>query len=459
MKFTRLRSRREFLACGCRTLSTIGAAAALGQAGLISARAQTAGTGDYKALVCVFLFGGNDANNLLIPNDAAGYANYQKIRQSLAIAQGSLVSIHDPLHNASYGLHPSLAPIGSLYTGSSKRLALLANVGTLVQPVPRDSKTGLPQLGAVPLPVNLYSHSDQQTEWQNGVPQGGVNTGWSGRLADKIASLNTGQLPPSIGIGSSPLQLIGETTQPAGITTSNFSLVEPSTDPGSTALQQMLNLSSGVTLIQAAQGSLKNAMDVANAVDAALKNATSLGVTFPATDIGTQLAQVAQIIQVRQSLGAGRQIFFCSQGGYDTHSNQLAQQVTLYGNLAAALVAFDQAMGNLSVPNNVATFTQSDFGRTFQPNGNAGTDHGWGSHAIVLGGAVNGGQVYGTFPTQALGGPDDSGGRGTWVPSTSVDQYGVALAKWFGVSAQSDLTYIFPNLANFGSQGLGLMAA
>jgi uncharacterized protein (DUF1501 family) len=448
MTFPQLRSRRDFLRLGCRTLSTVGAAAAFGEAGLINARAQSAG--DYKALVCVFLFGGNDANNLLIPNDTATYANYQKIRQNLAISQGSLVAIHDPASNANYGLHPSFASIAPLYN-SSKRLALLANVGTLVQPVPRASN-GTPRLGAVPLPVNLYSHSDQQNAWQDALPQGGATTGWSGRLADKVSGISAGLVPPAIAISGNALQLIGQNTQPATVNTSNFGLVAPAADPGSTALQNMLSLSSGVTLIQAAQNSLKDAIAVAKAVNAAVAGSASLGVTFPNTDIGTQLAQVAKIIQVRAALGATRQVFFCSQGGYDTHSNQLTGQVTLYSNLAAALAAFDQTMGALTVQNNVTTFTESDFGRTFQPNGNAGTDHGWGSHALILGGAVNGGNLYGTFPTLALGGPDDSTSRGTWVPSTSADQYSAALAKWFGLSAQADLDYVFPNLRNFQYQ-------
>ncbi len=447
MTFHQFRSRRDFLRLGCRTLSTIGAAAAFGQAGLMTARAQS--SGNYKAMVCIFLFGGNDANNMLVPNDAATYANYQKIRQNLALPQASLLTIHDPATNADYGLHPSFAPIAALYN-TSKRLALVANVGTLVQRVPHASN-GLPQLTSVPLPVNLYSHSDQQNEWQNAVPQGGATTGWAGRLADKVAGVS-GTVPPSISISGNALQLIGETTQPSTVNTSNFGLTAPATDAGSTALQNMLSLSSGVTLIQAAQNSLKDAIAVAQAVNAAVAGSSSLGVTFANTDIGTQLAQVAKLIQVRASLGATRQIFFCSQGGYDTHSNQLAQQVTLYTNLANALAAFDQAMGLLGVQNNVTTFTESDFGRTFQPNGNAGTDHGWGSHALVMGGAVNGGNLYGTFPNLALAGSDDSTTRGTWVPSTSEDQYDGALAKWFGVSAQADLDYVFPNLHSFSYQ-------
>ncbi|MGA1996894.1 MAG: DUF1501 domain-containing protein [Bryobacteraceae bacterium] len=427
MTIQQLRSRRDFLRLGCRTISTVGAAAAFGKAGLMTARAQS--SGNYQAIVCIFLFGGNDANNMLVPNDAVTYANYQKIRQNLALPQSSLVTIHDPATNADYGLHPSFAPIAPLYNSN-----------------------GLPNLTSVPLPVNLYSHSDQQNEWQNAVPQGGATTGWSGRLADKLAGGSGTLVPPCISISGNTLQLIGENTQPSTVNTSNFGLVAPATDPGSTALLNMLSLSSGVTLIQAAQSSLKDAIAVAQAVNAAVAGSSSLGVTFANTDIGTQLAQVAKLIQVRAALGATRQIFFCSQGGYDTHSNQLPQQVTLFTNLANAMAAFDQAMGLLTVQSNVTTFTESDFNRTFQPNGNAGTDHGWGSHALIMGGAVNGGNLYGTFPILTLAGPDDSTNRGTWVPSTSEDQYAGALAKWFGLSAQADLDYVFPNLRNFNYQ-------
>lgn len=442
-----IRSRRDFLRLGGRALSTAGAVAALGRAGLMTARAQTAS--DYKALVCIFLFGGNDANNLLVPNDSTTYADYQKIRANLAIPQASLVSIHDAATKANYGLHPSLAAIAPLYN-SSKRLAIMMNVGTLLQQVPRGSN-GLPQLGAVPLPLNLYSHSDQQVAWQDATPQGGGTTGWAGRLSDKVAGNSSGLVPPAITLAGNTLQLVGESTQPSSVTTTNFGLVAPATDPGSTALQSLLGLSSGVTLVQAAQSSLKGAISVAQAVSAALTGAASLGVTFPNSDIGTQLGQVAKLIQVRSALGASRQIFFCSQGGYDTHSNQMGQQVTLYSNLSNALSSFDQAMSALNVQSSVTTFTESDFGRTLQPNGNAGTDHGWGSHALVMGGAVNGGALYGTFPTLGLQGPDDSGNRGTWVPSTSQDQYMGALARWYGL-APADMDYVFPNLKTFQYQ-------
>jgi uncharacterized protein (DUF1501 family) len=441
-----LPSRRDLFRLGCRTLATVGGAAAFGQAGLTLARAQSAG--DYKALVCIFLFGGNDAGNLLIPNDAAAYADYAKVRQNLAIPQGSLVAINDPATKANYGLHPSFAPLAGLYN-TTRRLALLANVGTLVQPVPRNA-SGAVQLSRAPLPYNLYSHSDQQNEWQAGIPQGNPSTGWSGRLADKMPA-GAGRVPPAITISGNALQLVGQTTQPSTVNTSNFGLLASASDPGSVALQNLLSLSSGVSLVQASQKSLTAAIEVANTVNSAVAASSSLGVTFPNTDIGTQLSQVAKIIQVRAALGASRQIFFCAQNGYDTHSNQLASQVSLFSNLAGGLLAFDNALSALGLLNNVTTFTQSDFGRTFQPNGNAGTDHGWGSHALILGGAVKGGNIYGTFPTIALGGPDDSTARGTWVPTMSTDQYAGALARWFGL-AQSDLDYVFPNLKTFNYQ-------
>jgi uncharacterized protein (DUF1501 family) len=444
MTFNQLKSRRDFLKLGCRTISTLGAAAAFGQAGLVSARAQT--VNDYKALVCIFLFGGNDSNNLLVPSDTPTYTQYRNIRQNLAIAQAALVA----LPGSNFGLHPSMAPLAPLYTGPAgavNRLAVVSNVGTLVQPLTR-AKYMNP--AGLKVPLNLFSHSDQTSEWQNAVPQGGTTTGWEGRLADKIFASGTPSFPPAIGVGGSALQQVGQNqgTQPAAITLNGFSLLAPATDAGSAALQNMLNLSSGVTLVQAAQKSLNDAIGVAKAVDAAVNSSGALTTTFPNSDIGTQLSQVAKIIQVRASLGATRQIFFCSQGGYDTHSDQLGQHAQLLGNLAGALLAFDTAMQQLGTPNNVTTFTESEFSRTFQPNGNAGTDHAWGGHHLVMGGAVKGGQVYGTFPTLALNTTDDSGDRGNWIPTTSTDQYGAALANWFGLQP-ADSAYVFPNLVNF----------
>jgi uncharacterized protein (DUF1501 family) len=445
MTFKQLKSRRDFLRFGARTISTIGAAAAFGQAGLITAQAAPAT--DYKALVCIFMFGGNDANNMLIPADNATYNTYKAIRGNLAINQASLV----PLVGTNFGLHPAMAPIQKLFqndpTTTTTRLAMLANVGTLVNKVTRGSNGNLNG----PLPSNLFSHSDQQTEWQNANPAAtsGVVGGWSGRLADKVGAAQS--FPVSVGVAGGALQLVGIQTQPTTAGTTGFNLVTGLTDPRTAALQTMqsISLSSGVTLVQAVGQSLNSAIEVATTIDNAVKSAGTALNAFPNTDVGTQLQQVAQIIQIRKALGVSRQIFFVNQGGFDTHSDQLPQQTQLLGNLAAALMAFDTAVGTLGELLNVTTFTESDFSRTFQPNGNAGTDHAWGSHHIVMGGAVQGGKIYGQFPTLALSGPSDSGDRGNWIPTTSTDQYGGQLAKWFGLSAQADLDYVFPNLKSF----------
>ncbi len=427
-----LTSRRDFVRC------TLGAAALFGSAGRLSAKAPDAS--DYKALVCVFLYGGNDANNMVVPCETATYSQYQKVRQSLAIPQKSLLPIFDPATNSNFGLHPALHAIAGLY--EQKRLAVMANVGTLVKTVPANAK-GRPDLGTVPLPSNLYSHSDQQNEWQNAAPTGNALTGWSGRLADRI--LPGTAFPPAIGIGGSALQIAGAVQNPVALDVNGFSILGAD---DAAAMQALLRIPSKAALVQTAQSSLKSALDVANQISSRLKDSPALPVPFPKTALGQQLAQVAKVIQIHDGLGANRQIFFCSQGGFDTHSEQLRQQSELLAQLSEAIFAFDQNLSQLGYGDKVTTFTESEFSRTFQPNGNAGTDHAWGSHSLVIGGAVKGGRIYGKFPTLALEGPDDSGNRGNWVPTTSSDQYFGALAKWFGLQS-SGYDYVFPNLKSF----------
>lgn len=466
MNLNHLRSRREFFRRGYSTIATLGAAAAFGQAGLLTAQAQT--TGDYKALVCIFLFGGNDANNMLIPNESTfdtqyGYKTYQAVRQNLALPQNTLASIGDKASGKAFGLHPSLQPLADLYNKAG-RVTLVANVGTLVQPVPRTTK---PNFTGIQVPNNLYSHSDQQSEWQNLAVLGGPNagSGWAGRLADRIyspgcSSSSTpqtfGDRLPTIGVSGNSLELLGHCTQQTSITSGNFGVIGPDAATKDD-LTNMLSLGSGVTLVQAAQGGLASAIRVAGIVD---KAAGTPVTGFPNTDIGNQLAQVATLIKLNRDglLGATRQIYFCTQGGYDTHSDELNSQRTLLADLAQAMAAFDTYVSGpaLNMADKVVTFTQSEFSRTFQPNGNGGTDHAWGEHAIVMG-PVKGGQIYGAFPHLVLKGPDDSGDRGNWVPTTSVDEYGATMAKWFGLSSLDDLNYVFPNLTKFGSSGLGFL--
>ncbi len=448
-----LPGRREFLDRGCRTLSMLASASALGHLGKMSALAQPGP--DYKALVCIFQFGGNDANNVIIPLSSSGYQSYQTVRQGLSIPAASLLAVTNS-KNETYGLHSSLAALHPLYT-QNKHLALLYNMGTLVRPLTRQQY----QQGSQPVPMNLFSHSDQQQQWQNAAPLGGVSTGWCGRVADKVQVLNgASSFPPSVGVAGNSLQLLGQATQPTAITGNNFGTEgsdhTPAADGRDLALQEILAFSSGAALVQGSNQVLGDAIRVARLVDQAINTSSPLVTVFPATGLGQQLAQVARIIQVRAALGMQRQIFFCTQGGYDNHAGQLGTHAALLLELSQGMAAFYNAMGELGVQDKVTTFTESEFSRTFQLNGTAGTDHAWGGHQLALGAAVKGGNSYGTFPTLALQGPDDSGSRGNWIPTTSLDQYGATLASWFGVSAL-DMGYVFPNLPNFAAANLGFV--
>jgi uncharacterized protein (DUF1501 family) len=442
-------SRRTFIQCA--SLAATGNLLGLRPFGALNALA--APSTNYKALVCVFLFGGNDANNTLIPFDTTGYGKYSSLRGDLALAQNTLLPL-TPAPN--FALHPSLPDIQTLFNSSNA--AFVANVGTLVQPLTRAQY----QAGQT-APTNLFSHPDQQLEWQNGAQSAATPTGWAGRMADVLgASYNSGAgIPMITSVAGDTLFCNGNSTTPVSVSPGN--LGEASCSEGSECsarqltAQALLTLDTGISLVQADDSITSNAYAYAKTLADAVQSITPLQTVFPANNgLASQLKQIAQIIQVRSALNVQRQIFFAGIGNFDTHADQLTLQSSLLAEISPALAAFYNATVELNVASEVTTFTMSDFSRTYQPNSNTGSDHAWGAHHIVIGGAVKGGKVYGTYPTLALGGPDDSGSNGRWVPSTASSQYAATLAQWFGVSV-GDLPTVLPSIGNFGTNNLGFV--
>ena len=430
---------------------------------------------NYKALVCIFLFGGNDGNNMIVPAPGTTeYNNYKNIRGSLALPdpnatlQGMGVTTKK---GTPYALNDGLKSI--LPYWASGQLAVLANVGLLVQPTTQSQYQGAITGGpAVPLPTNLFSHADQQVQMQAGIPSSSASTGWAGRVADAVSSQNAGtSFPPSVSVSGPALFSKGNIVQSASLIPgfnmqlNGFSTWQPAVGQTRAAqYQSILTFNSGLTMIQAADKVRQDAVSLSQML-ASLPPASPFSVPFPTTTIGQQLLQVAQIMQLQPTIGLNRQIFFCSLSGFDTHSGQSWQQYSLLQQISDGMQALYSATQDLGIANQVTIFTESEFGRTLQPSG-SGCDHGWGNHHLVLGGAVNGGDMYGRYPEMAVGGPDDclsnsnpsTPARGAWLPSTAIDQFASTLGKWFGVNtADPTVTSLaFPNLGNFTAQGLPL---
>ena len=471
-------SRREFLGSACCAavgatglLSTLGSLRLMGAAASPTNGPQTPTpaaahiASDYKALVCLFLNGGNDANNLIVPT-GSGYAAYATARTNLALPQASLLDFTPKTSDGrTWGLHPSVGELNTLF--GSGRLALLANAGTLVYPTSKAQYTAR----SVPLPPQLFSHSDQQVQWQHSVPDKPTSTGWGGRVADLVNAFNTSdQISMSISIAGKNTFQVGNKVSQYAIGTGGATVLSGSTTSLSPTTLDGIRFRAQKDLFgQAQPGLFETAFATASGdaivssdlLNTVLAASGTITTPFPATTAGNQLRMAARLIAASPALGLKRQIFFVQLGGWDLHAGQLTNtdpatgaHANLLAQVSQAMNAFYNATVALGVSNQVTTFTASDFGRTFRSNGD-GSDHGWGSHAMIMGGAVKGGDLYGQMPTLSINGPDDTG-LGRWIPTTSVDEYAATLATWFGVSA-TDLPTVLPNIGRFAKPNLGFL--
>jgi uncharacterized protein (DUF1501 family) len=465
-------SRRQFLRTGCAALRAAAFARAFDEFGLVSALAAPA-TGAaparYKALVCVYLDGGNDGNNTIVPCDKAGYQGYQSAREPLlAIPQPLLLPITPPSLGTPFGLHPSLADLHPLW--SQRKLAVVCNVGTLIQPTTRATYLSR----TAPLPYQLFSHSDQSQQQQTARADARVQTGWAGSLSDVLTGrYNRRNFPMVTSVAGTAIFAQGAETQPLGIAPAPTPLtrvlmLNGFDDSAAAAARRkemdfLRSIDRKAPLVSSGQDALQRALDYS----LAFTSDPPLGTNFPDTPIGNQLKQVAKVMKLNRTdatLGLARQVFFCQLGGFDTHQEQGRKQAELLGMVASAMKAFYDATVELEIAADVTTFTLSDFSRTLEPSG-SGSDHGWGNHLFVVGGSVRGGDFYGVpgangsvYPTLELGGPDDADSRGRWIPTAAVEQYAATLATWFGL-APSDVPAVFPLIGRFTTADLGFMSA
>lgn len=468
-------SRRAFLRRS-KQLAVAGSASsfALGLAGIGEAAAFSAGN-DYKALVCIFLYGGNDHNSTLMPFDSVNYDLYSAIRGGgpgqtaggITLARSSLAATaltpsggQVLTNNLQYALAPQMTRLKALFDAG--RMAPLLNVGPLIAPLTL-AQYNSSNHTANPRPAKLFSHNDQQSTWQSSKPEGATD-GWGGRMGDLAMSSNANALFTCISATGNAVFLSGQTALTYQVSSAGALAVNGiknnlyGSSAGSAALRTLMTQTSNNVFEAEYNRVAKRSIDAEGVVTAALQPITLATSFRPATgrnSLAEQLQVVARLIAARQPLGARRQVFMVSMGGYDLHDNLITNQANLMGQLDFAMDAFYRATVELGVADKVTTFTASDFGRTLQSNGD-GSDHGWGSHHFIMGGAVNGGRFYGVAPQISVTSPDQVG-QGRLLPNISVDQYASTLATWFGVSA-SELPGVSPNIGRFATANLGFMA-
>ena len=509
-----LQSRRDFIRrAACAAVGTVALNATLRDLRLMNAAVAQSNipTGDYKALVCIFLAGGNDSNNLVIPTIQSEWNNYSAIRTSvlaLPISGGpyNVLPINPLISDGhSYGLHPSCVELAGMFNGSGSttgKLALLFNAGTLVYPLTRAQY----QSGVLAKPPQLFSHADQVTQWQTSIPDQPPLTGWGGRVADLLTPVQpNAKISMSVTLNGANTFEIGSSSSQYAVSTSGAVSLSGVTSSRLTALTNILGVPYANLQAQAYANVAAHSINTTGLLNAAILNtadpsgsqqfwttpfpgSSPFQVTTPTTvgngtltkfnsGLGPQLKMIARLIEAgHRSVANGgfgmlRQIFFCSVGGYDLHTGQTSgstpstvvtgAHANLLAELSQGLNAFQAAMDQIGTMNSdpsfsqrVTAFTASDFGRTFPSNG-LGSDHGWGSHHLIAGGAVKGQQTYGKFPTLTINGPDDTS-TGRWIPTTATDQYFATLASWFGVDS-GNLTTIFPNIGRFSTSNLGFI--
>jgi uncharacterized protein (DUF1501 family) len=403
--------------------------------------------GDYKALVCIFLYGGNDSLNMLVPLEGEQRKLYEQSRQNLAVASPIALNTQSSFAGG-VGLHPSLAAMQSVF--DSANLAFVGGVGTLLAPTTLDDYKN----NAVPLPEHLFSHNNQQAAWMYGREKQILNSGWGARLLERLEQQD--KFAANISLDGTNLWQTGRQSKAFSLNKSGQSKINAFTgyQPNIDHVTKIMNRLMGNAqhpLNAAYANSFNSAINNTQTMNSALDTAPELMTPFSDTSLSKQLAAVAKTISVQARLSTQRQVFFVSMGGFDTHDNQLSTHPALLSTLAQGLSEFNDAMNELGMADKVTSFTMSDFGRTLTSNGD-GTDHGWAGNQIVMGGAVRGGDIYGELLTQHLGGPQDTG-RGRLIPRVANEQYFATLAQWFGVP-KSELVDIFPNLKNFSQTTL-----
>ncbi len=447
-------TRRNFLHCAAATAAGLAnRKAALGLlAGAQAAATQAAGE-DYRALVCIFLAGGNDGFNVLIPSDATRYQTYKTARGNLAFTTDQLLALNAN-SSKTYAVSTSAPGFQSLY--NKGQLAFLANVGTLLEPTTKKT-----YLAGTNLPPQLYSHNDQSDQGMSSELDALQKMGWGGRIADLLGSLNgTSSLPLGVSIAGNNIFQVGASSVPYYMSpygVNNFYVTSGgATDPRTRTFNKMLGLSlaNGNLMEQELAKSVTKSIGLSQTLITALANSSIGTGIWPGSYLAQQLQMVARMISVRNTFGVKRQVFYVVQGGYDTHDDQVSRHNSLISDLSSAMAAFHSTMDEFGIGTDVTSFTLSDFGRTLTSNGD-GSDHAWGNVQMIAGGSVLGGDVYGKFPSQVIDGADDAS-YGRLIPSTAVDQYGATLARWFGAS-DTDLATIFPHLNRFSTADLGFM--